>query len=231
MDKVCPAGRFCANAQSSAPCPVGHYCLAGGNRSTRCSSDLFGLASAAARCPLGTVHEPATLGYALLALAIWLTVLAAELVYAHAGACCRGTRNGEPIEGQLELPQAEVQATELVCVGVGAEGAEGEGAEGGVEAEVPAAAAEERLAGLLPGFPEGRAFVTLQFEALDFHIGKAHVLKSLTACVREGELTALMGESGSGKTSLLNVLAGRAAYGVCSGQVRGRHESQPTRVY
>ena len=68
-------------------------------------------------------------------------------------------------------------------------------------------------------FPLGRAFLDLRFERLNFFIGKAHVLRGLTACARQGELVALMGESGSGKTSLLNVLSGRASYGEVEGSV------------
>ena len=62
----------------------------------------------------------------------------------------------------------------------------------------------------LGNFPLGRTFLLLRFERLNFHIGRAHVLRDLEASAKQGELVALMGESGSGKTSLLKVLSGRA---------------------
>ena len=68
----------------------------------------------------------------------------------------------------------------------------------------------------LPGFPAGRTFVLLEWRNLQFWIDGSHILKGLNGSLRHGELTALMGESGSGKTSLLNTLSGRASYGVVS---------------
>ena len=64
---------------------------------------------------------------------------------------------------------------------------------------------------------KGRTLIKIELTDLDFHIGRAPVLRGLNALMQHGELVALMGESGSGKTTLLNVLGGRAGYGWVSG--------------
>ena len=86
--------------------------------------------------------------------------------------------------------------------------------------EQHAASLEESLeASFAPVMGKGRTFTHVELRSLDFHIGKALVLQSLSANLTHGELVALMGESGSGKTTLLNILGGRASYGRQSGEL------------
>ena len=40
------------------------------------------------------------------------------------------------------------------------------------------------------------------------------VLSDVTGCINSGEVTAVMGPSGAGKTTFLNALSGKAYYGV-----------------
>jgi len=54
---------------------------------------------------------------------------------------------------------------------------------------------------------------------INFHIKDAHILQDVKAQFQAGKCTALMGPSGAGKTSLLNVLCGRAKYGEVTGEV------------
>ena len=43
---------------------------------------------------------------------------------------------------------------------------------------------------------------------------KKMVLSGVTGCINCGEVTAVMGPSGAGKTTFLNALSGKAYYGV-----------------
>jgi ABC-type multidrug transport system ATPase subunit len=50
---------------------------------------------------------------------------------------------------------------------------------------------------------------TLAFENLSFSTPKRTILSSMSAVLEPGNVVAIMGPSGAGKTSLLNILAGR----------------------
>jgi len=52
---------------------------------------------------------------------------------------------------------------------------------------------------------------TLVWKAVSFAVGEAPILKGVSGSVSGGQVCALLGPSGAGKTSLLNVLAGRSA--------------------
>eukprot|EP00041_Stephanoeca_diplocostata_P007888 m.113397 g.113397 ORF g.113397 m.113397 type:complete len:761 (-) comp17080_c0_seq3:163-2445(-) len=49
--------------------------------------------------------------------------------------------------------------------------------------------------------------------------GEKRIIQNITGTLFPGTLTTLMGPSGAGKTSLINVLLGRASYGVSSGRI------------
>lgn len=59
---------------------------------------------------------------------------------------------------------------------------------------------------------------------------RLQLLKGVTAAFRPGILTALMGVSGAGKTTLMDVLAGRKTGGYIEGDIRisGYHKKQRT---
>lgn len=56
--------------------------------------------------------------------------------------------------------------------------------------------------------------------------GQKAALKHLSFELREGEITAILGESGAGKTTLLNVIAGLTSY---EGEIDGKSGKKPER--
>ncbi|GMH39179.1 hypothetical protein BSKO_07077 [Bryopsis sp. KO-2023] len=63
--------------------------------------------------------------------------------------------------------------------------------------------------------------ISIEFYGLNLKLKSCAkcVLTAASGRLREARLTAIMGPSGAGKTSLLNALAGKASYGVLSGMV------------
>jgi Fe-S cluster assembly ATP-binding protein len=64
----------------------------------------------------------------------------------------------------------------------------------------------------------------LEIRDLEVSIGQKKILKGLTLTVKVGEVHALMGPNGSGKTSLAYTLMGHPEYRVTAGSVRWRGE-------
>ena len=61
----------------------------------------------------------------------------------------------------------------------------------------------------------------LSFRGISYMVpGTRPVLNQVDGIARPGELTAIMGASGAGKTSLLDILAGRSKKGIVKGDVR-----------
>lgn len=60
----------------------------------------------------------------------------------------------------------------------------------------------------------------LEIKNLHVSIGDREILKGLTLTVRAGEVAAIMGPNGTGKSTLSYVIAGREGYEVTAGEVR-----------
>eukprot|EP00425_Heterocapsa_triquetra_P041907 CAMPEP_0195075524 /NCGR_PEP_ID=MMETSP0448-20130528/18379_1 /TAXON_ID=66468 /ORGANISM="Heterocapsa triquestra, Strain CCMP 448" /LENGTH=1151 /DNA_ID=CAMNT_0040107913 /DNA_START=69 /DNA_END=3524 /DNA_ORIENTATION=- len=62
--------------------------------------------------------------------------------------------------------------------------------------------------------------VSLEFEELGFKMGSRRFLQGVTGTFIAGTISAIMGPSGAGKTTFMNVLCGKANYGTPNGTIR-----------
>lgn len=60
---------------------------------------------------------------------------------------------------------------------------------------------------------------TLMFKQMGYNVGGKDVLRQVSGLVKPGQVMAIMGASGAGKTSLLDILARRHKSGTISGQI------------
>lgn len=61
---------------------------------------------------------------------------------------------------------------------------------------------------------------TLKIEDLHVSVGEKQILKGINLEVNQGEIHAIMGPNGNGKSTLLNAIMGHPAYTVTSGSIR-----------
>ncbi|MFQ5760986.1 MAG: ATP-binding cassette domain-containing protein, partial [Acidiferrobacterales bacterium] len=57
--------------------------------------------------------------------------------------------------------------------------------------------------------PTSNHSILVEIHDLDFARGERPIFKGLTLEVRRGQVTAILGGSGTGKTTLLNLIGGR----------------------
>lgn len=60
---------------------------------------------------------------------------------------------------------------------------------------------------------------TLQFRNVSYHIGEKQILDNVHGIVKPGEVLAIMGASGAGKTSFLDILARKLKKGFVEGEI------------
>ena len=195
----CSAGMFCARDAPPAPCPPGYFC-ADGIAPVSCPPGFF--------CPVGVAQPVACRALAAGTCAgsgstreiVWVPLLIALLLSALA----------RLLVGALEVRRAGRVAaggrdSDADRVGVAVSATVGGGGGGGGALPSPKPAA--------PQFG-----VRLSFDSLSLSTRGVTRLDALTGAVRPGQVTAILGGSGAGKTTLMNVLLCKEA--PTSGTVR-----------
>lgn len=61
---------------------------------------------------------------------------------------------------------------------------------------------------------------SLHFSDISYTIGSRTILSDITGCVKPGQVMAIMGASGAGKTTFLDILARRSKRGIIGGSIR-----------
>jgi ABC-type multidrug transport system ATPase subunit len=188
----CPAGSFCPNPLTSDACPEGFFCSVGTAEPRKCPQ--------VATCPAGA-KEPSRFGHSL----VLVLVLCFVLLFLRKGIkrlrdYRRNTRehsSGHARRKRQSGRNASMHADD-------------------------AAAGKEATPGSAPAY-RGGAF-TIDIEVRDLGLtlknsSKKAVLDGVCGTFSAGEVCAVMGPSGAGKTTFLSTLAGKASYGVRSGAI------------
>ena len=137
-----------------------------------------------------------------------------------------GGRNGRALGLGSAIPpslgQSLMEEIQVEPVGVGSVSAPSSSTTGGFD--VPGSGGGGGGGGLAAASSTRRAPIDLKFSEVKLTLKPplppTQILRGVTGELKAGRLTAIMGPSGAGKTSFLNVVSGKAsAYGIVGGQL------------
>ncbi|KAJ3074358.1 hypothetical protein HDU98_011427 [Podochytrium sp. JEL0797] len=189
---ACPSGFYCPDHKTILPCPEGFYCVAGTTTPIKCEFMSI--------CSVGTIVQ-AHYGLLLIALAIdailfvgYFTLRMREYKRANPHRSLLGKKMptldaaGQPELKYLKSNMA-LDATEI----------------------------QRNISALTDGFHKGLngrddLQMNYEFEGLSLTLpdGK-NILQGVSGSINAGKMTAIMGPSGAGKTTFMNVLMGKVA--------------------
>ncbi|KAJ3023290.1 UNVERIFIED_CONTAM: hypothetical protein HDU68_008692 [Siphonaria sp. JEL0065] len=192
---ACPHGFYCPDYKTVLPCPAGFYCLSGQVEPAPCEFLSF--------CSVGTISQQ---HYGLLVIVVAFDVILA-LVYL----VLRIRENGLANPGKSFFGGKKTANEFLV-----ADDTKGQG-EFTRMATLDAHEIERNISALTAGFHkglDGRDDLQMNYEfdglGLTLPDGKT-ILESVSGSINAGRMTAIMGPSGAGKTTFMNVLMGKVA--------------------
>ncbi|KAJ3175908.1 hypothetical protein HK101_010565 [Irineochytrium annulatum] len=205
----CYPGFFCPNATTILPCPKGHYCVAGTVSPRACAPF--------SSCPEGSVLQQ---HYGLLLLVLVLDALLALFFVVRR--IVRIRRDGMSIAALLP---SFMQRGRRRSMAKKVDGESGSGdAKEAVTVEMHDTGASEadlrqdqRVGKLVDNFAKafgGDLTLRMNFSFSDLGLtlpNGVSVLSSVSGEIKAGRMTAIMGPSGAGKTTFMNVLMGKAA--------------------
>jgi len=207
----CPNGTYCPTVYDSYICPKGSFCWEGSHQPMSCGhrSDItFFLSSQL--CPEGTNEKPSSyeglfvlgilvasilmiLGFVRCSQHFWVSCVVAQ---------CHCVQS-------LEMPERANRLAQKL-------GGHADSKTSNDKAGVAAPAVHQRSFPVRPGIKFTYKDLTLTVNAA----GKPKVVVDhVSGAVPAATMTAVMGPSGAGKTSFMNVLCDRAGYGTTSGRL------------
>lgn len=219
VSDVCKEGYYCPDPTQQILCPKDYFCRQGSTSPMHCSF--------LANCPPGSTKDsltPFAIGVIILILLLILLAYSAfryynfmykkmslkqRLVDLEKINKKRMTRKSSALDNdneKLSLLENRVDSAEY-----------GLSEQTDVASEILDGDAIKRLTLLDPAFT-----ADIQFEELGLTVRSTgvRVLHGVTGEIKHGELTCVMGLSGSGKSTFITTLAGRAYYGIPEGTVR-----------
>ncbi|KAI9335097.1 hypothetical protein BDR26DRAFT_805095 [Obelidium mucronatum] len=189
---VCPQGFYCPNYKTVVPCPQGHYCLSGQTTPTPC--EFLSV------CNVGTVIQQ---HYGLLLLVamgdVFLFVVYILLRLREHRLTRTGTFTFIPRSSKLKDDDSKKPMAR------------------GSKKDLDATEIDANIVALTAGFHKGLddhddLKMNYEFDGLSLTLpdGKM-VLQGVSGSIHAGRMTAIMGPSGAGKTTFMNVLMGKVA--------------------
>ncbi|KAJ3268377.1 hypothetical protein HK104_005388, partial [Borealophlyctis nickersoniae] len=209
--QICKPGYYCPDQYRMIICPSGHYCPSGSTVPKECST--------MSACSEGSISQTHYGGLVIcLILDLFLVALVVVLRRFERKRLVHGVQiihpaaksKGDPAavaNGLVDASSADAVSEKAEAVELGTVGPQNEAASESIEA------GNVKL--LVDAFRKGLGGEDLQinfkFEALGLELKKQKktVLQGVTGEIRAGRLTAIMGPSGAGKTTFMNVLMGK----------------------
>ncbi|KAJ3065620.1 hypothetical protein HDU98_011047, partial [Podochytrium sp. JEL0797] len=194
---ICPPGFFCPDYKTVTVCPVGHYCLSGSSSPKPC---IF-----MSTCPAGTIVQ---LHYGLLLISFVIDfVLAVVFCWIRYHEHTLANPNTPLLS--LNRPSKTAPPSPTTTLFDSSLPVKFDSAVG--------ATMEENISALTQSYHKSLhgqdgLQMNYEFEGLGLTLaGGKEILKGVSGEIRAGRMTAIMGPSGAGKTTFMNVLMGRVA--------------------
>jgi ABC-type multidrug transport system ATPase subunit len=229
----CPAGYFCPNRMVALTCPVGHWCPQGSLMPFPCRTGWLD-----SKCHAGQDTKSTGMSFTVISVVLFVGLAtsfrASKLAICRAASkkrrrrkknakrgCCKAT----PMEAPNTIARKRTRKSLInAALGVGAgdycNDANGVGDDDEEEEEEVDTMSE--MDAVRATFPE-REGVSFSFENLCLTVNAGGhdklILSNVTGSIKAGTLNAVMGPSGAGKTTFMNVLCDRVGYGERSGKL------------
>ena len=232
----CPAGYFCPYRMVALTCPAEHWCPMGSATPFRCRAGWLDT-----ECDVGSYVK--SQGFSFTVIGAMLVVGIAVALQAHklsatwcrtikkskkkknaTCGCCRPTSStttdAYPNAGGHRGKRIRKSMIDATLGGRNGEGGNSPGNDdddGGEEVDTMS-----EMDAVRATFP-AREGISFSFEDLCLHVkagGRTKkILNKVTGSIKAGTLNAVMGPSGAGKTTFMNVLCDRVGYGERSGKL------------
>jgi ABC-type multidrug transport system ATPase subunit len=195
----CPNANFCPSVYEAFVCPSGHYCWEGSHKPQLCGhpKDIT-YSFALQACDTGTTNKPYSAeGTATIAIVVLSLVVIMLIVRCVQKAYVSSSKTRQKFAKMLARRMG-----------------------GNAKKEADADGEDMNLYSPKRSFPQ-RAGVKFTYTELTLTVKAAGkdkvVVDHVSGAVPAATMTAVMGPSGAGKTSFMNVLCDRAGYGTTSG--------------
>jgi ABC-type multidrug transport system ATPase subunit len=210
--QVCPAGYYCPNPSSRIICPKDNYCPQGSTEPKPCNFFFSDCQSGSTSDHLTYVGIALLIAIILAVTSLWLLYMVAYRIYRHQSNMRRkGIKTN--VFSSVKMDDEEFDANFLVDQSMNSD----------FHMNYGTVVNDNNL------HRQDQFTVDLRFEELGLVLRSNgnKVLKGVTGEIKHGQLTAVMGMSGAGKSTFITTLAGRAYYGNRVGKIyiNGKEES------